>query len=286
MKGAGTALVPAGSSLLVTSYTALSGGLLLDQRGTLEFQGDYWLTTDGTSAIANSGTITKTAGASMSIVEPTVTNSGTISVPTGWITLPAGALTNYSAATKTLTGGTYRITAPGMLRINDADITTLAANVVLDGAAAKIEDSSANNALRNLTSVAPSGYLGLDAGQALTTAPLTNRGYVVDRRGRHPDGGERRLHPGRRSDRARRPRRPPSPRAAPAPRCASQAASSTAAARSAPALTNSGGYLSPGGRDASRDAQRRRVPARRAPAGALLVDIAGPAAGGYGRSAP
>ena len=39
---------------------------------------------------------------------------GVISVPTG--TLVLDALSNYGSATKTLSGGTYLITAPGVLR--------------------------------------------------------------------------------------------------------------------------------------------------------------------------
>ena len=78
-------------------------------------------------------------------------------------------LANYNATSKTLTGGIYAVTAPGVLRIDDGDVATLAADVRLSGAAAKIEDSSARNALRNLAGVTAAGALALDDAQALAT---------------------------------------------------------------------------------------------------------------------
>jgi hypothetical protein len=164
-----------------TSDTTWEAGTVLDNSGTIDLRADVGMNpsrNNGGGTIVNTGTILKSAGTGTSTIGLDLTNNGTISVPTGRITLPAGVLTNYNASTKTLTGGTYQITDPGLLRINDAGVTTLAANVVLNGAAAKLEDSSARNALRNLSTVTPAGSLQLLGGQALATVALANQGTV------------------------------------------------------------------------------------------------------------
>ena len=154
------------------------GGTLIDNGGVLHIQTDYnglgVDTTAGRAVLRNTGTII--SDGVYPYIDMALDNRGTISVPTG--TLQLNALSNYNAATKTLTGGTYIVTDPGKLLINDADVTTLAANVVLSGAAAKIEDSAARNALRNLASITPAGSLQLLGGQALATLALANQGTV------------------------------------------------------------------------------------------------------------
>ena len=279
VKGAGTALVPLGATLAVGGSTALSGGLALDQRGTLDFAGNYSLTTDGTGTILNSGTITKSLGTNTSTINPTLANSGTISVPTGRITLPAGKLTNYDATTKTLTGGAYAVTAPGLLRINNGDITTLAAAVTLSGAAAKLEDSAARNALRNLASVAPDGRLGLEAGQALSTVPLTNQGYlwIGEASTLSATNGAYTQAAGQ------------TVLGAPTATLAATGTGAevrltggflTGCGTVSPALTNSGGYLRPEGAT-QYGTLSVAGPYSQGSGGTLLVDIASPAAGSY-----
>ena len=204
IEGPGTLRLLAGATLTTSGYPTFGGGLhfdvegtlvensntaettweagtVLDNSGTIDLQADVYINAsrnNGAGTIINSGTIINTGGTGTSMIGLALTNTGTISVPTGRLTLPAGKLTNYDATAKTLTGGIYSVTAPGLLRIDNADVTTLAADVRLSGAAARIEDLSGRNALRNLASIVPDGYLGLDGGQALTTVPLTNRGQV------------------------------------------------------------------------------------------------------------
>ena len=145
-----------------TGSTIWEAGTVLHNSGTIDLQADVDISasrSNGAGTIVNSGTITKSAGTGTSTISPTLTNTGTISVLAGRLTLPAGVLANYNVTTKTLTGGSYRVTAPGLLRINNADVATLAADVRLSGAAAKIEDSAALDALRSLANVTSAGAL-------------------------------------------------------------------------------------------------------------------------------
>ena len=94
------------------------------------------------------------------------TNNGSLSVRSGnnstTLTI-AGALTNYNAATFTLTGGFYFLDGPGnaTLRFADADIRVISdATVIVDGTGAAITDLLANDALRFLSSVNGNVTLG------------------------------------------------------------------------------------------------------------------------------
>jgi len=166
-----------------TADSTWEAGTVLDNSGTIDLQADVGINAsrnNGAGTIVNTGTIMKSAGIGTSTISLGLTNNGTISVPTGRLTLPAGVLANYNLASKTLTGGTYQVSAPGILRIDNGDIATLAADVRLSGAAAKIEDSSGLDTLRNLAAITPAGAITLEAGKVFSpTGSLTSAGSLT-----------------------------------------------------------------------------------------------------------
>lgn len=198
LAGPGTLRIPAGSNLIASSIQAEAGlqlhvegaldlvsltgsattwdaGTVIDNSGTIDLQGDvHMLAGSGAGTIVNGGTLTKSAGTGTSTINLGVTNNGVISVRTGTLTL--GALSNYNGSTKTLSGGSYVLTAPGALYL-PGEVTTLAGDVALSGAAAQIKEYW-GNALRNLASITPAGSLQLLGGQALATPALANQGTV------------------------------------------------------------------------------------------------------------
>ena len=115
------------------------------------------------------------------------TNDGTLSI--NGQSLPTvfavdGALTNFDPATKTLTGGVYRLfgsfsnaSATATLRFNGADIVHNAADVTLGGNGA-ILDQSSNNGLGNFVDNTKSGTFLL-LGQGFTApSDFTNAGAI------------------------------------------------------------------------------------------------------------
>ena len=100
------------------------------------------------------------------------TNNASLSVRSGTnstsLTI-GGSLTNYNAATFTLSGGSFFLDGPGTatLRFANADIRVISdCFVTVDGAGAAITDLLGNDALRNLSSV--SGELTLGGTRTLT----------------------------------------------------------------------------------------------------------------------
>lgn len=120
--------------------------------------------------LTNKGTIESQAGLDL---HATVTNRGTIQVDSN-TTITIDSLTNYSAATNTLTGGTYVVAGGGAgMVVPGMDVHTNAASVTLTNGS--LSDGG-NNALRNLTS--NQGKLSLLAGQLSLTGNLTNSGTL------------------------------------------------------------------------------------------------------------
>jgi len=115
------------------------------------------------------------------------TNDGTLSINgQGLPTVFAvnGPLTNFNSATKTLTGGVYRVfgsfsnmSATATLRFNGADIVHNAADLTLGGTGT-IVDQASNNGLRNFVDNTKSGAFTL-IGQSFTASTdFTNAGAL------------------------------------------------------------------------------------------------------------
>jgi hypothetical protein len=115
------------------------------------------------------------------------TNDGSLTV--GGQNLPTvftvnGALTNFDPATKTLTGGVYRVfgsfsnmSATATLRFNGADIVHNAADVTL-GSNGAILDQSSNDGLRNFVDNTKSGTFSLIGQSFAAPSDFTNAGAV------------------------------------------------------------------------------------------------------------
>jgi hypothetical protein len=97
----------------------------------------------------------------------TFSQSGTYGQTVGTATL-SGSFSNFDGV-GTLTGGTYQIA--GTLQFTGANLTTNAANLVLDGGSAQVTDLNGNDALGpNLALNAAAGHLTVLDGYNFTTA--------------------------------------------------------------------------------------------------------------------
>jgi fibronectin-binding autotransporter adhesin len=111
-----------------------------------------------------------------------LTNSGTLQVSSGALMqVTSGPFTNFSGTT--LTGGTYNVS--GTLEVDElgttgGEIVTDAANIILDGTAAKFVDQSGDSALTNLATIAAKSSFAL-AGDAdfTTVGNFTNKGTLT-----------------------------------------------------------------------------------------------------------
>lgn len=176
-----------GRTLINNATATLSGGGALSFLNGAVFDNNGSFTTTGSFAYANgtgggvfhnTGSFTRTGAGSTTTFQPAFTNGGTIAVETGVLSL-TGGLSNYSAANKTLTGGTYLISAT--FRFAGADIVTNAANIVLNGAGASaIQDGFGANALTNFTSNVAAGTFSLQNGQNFTASGAFSNAGVIN----------------------------------------------------------------------------------------------------------
>ena len=199
--GAGTTRILPGASLALTSASTktLQGGrtlrnegtttwengpivlwaapaglrTVIDNAGLFEVRSDFDVSETGGIGdsvfplIRNTGTFSKTAGGGETQISSSVTfdNDGTVAADSG--TLDLGELASFSAASHTLSRGTYLVSST--LQFGGADIFTNAAKVVLDGPASKIVDQSGADALRHFATNASAGDFTIANGKILTT---------------------------------------------------------------------------------------------------------------------
>jgi hypothetical protein len=196
--GLGTFSNFAGATLTGGTYT-VAGTLQVDQLGntggeiltnaaniTLNGTASNFFDSAGLSALSNLNT--NAAGGSFALAGSqnfttagNFTNNGALTVGAGSKFLVNGNLTNFAGST--LTGGVYNVT--GTLQFNGANIVTNAANVTLNGSAAKIINQTSVNAFTNFTTNSAAGNLTLSGGQSLTTAggSFTNAGILTVSKG-------------------------------------------------------------------------------------------------------
>jgi hypothetical protein len=169
------------NSLGYLSLGGLSGKL--EQAGALEIRQDQDIF-GSARGVVNTGAITKAQGIGETIVQPALSQPGTLNVDTG--RLKTDNLQDYSAASKTLGGGTYNLT--GTLALPNADVVTNAATLALKGSGAQVDNSStgaADDGLDNLRSNAASGHVRVLDGKSLTApkasspGPFTNTGTLT-----------------------------------------------------------------------------------------------------------
>jgi len=167
----GRAVESAGSVVWVGSSAIATGGagsLTVKSGGVFDIQGNgNWdeALAGGPASIvvAPGGTLRRTTGVAVVVVDGPVTNNGTIQVATGSLEL-AGGLTNFAGTT--LTGGAYQLT--GTLKVPAVNVVTNLAEVTLDGPAAGLVTPGGANGLTGLAN--NTGALALLNGASLTTA--------------------------------------------------------------------------------------------------------------------
>jgi fibronectin-binding autotransporter adhesin len=122
----------------------------------------------------------------------TFTNAGTVEVTSGTLSIPV--LTNVSGAE--LTGGSYVIGASSALELaNNTTITTLDANITLNGAGSELEALDTSTDLQvglesTLTTIAAGGVLQVLGSRGYTTTnKITNSGTLVINGGTFKSGG-------------------------------------------------------------------------------------------------
>ena len=170
--------VPAGATVRIrpTYYDqAVTAATAFTNHGTIEFAYGYvptLRTTAGT--FTNEGTVEAPESQAPYVVldVPTFDNVGTLRIMeplsvTGTVAGLAGG---------TLSGGSYDLGAE--LRVPGADVSTIAADLVLRPGGAIIDDSTRANALSGSPTIASGGALTLLDGRDLTLDALTNGGGV------------------------------------------------------------------------------------------------------------
>jgi hypothetical protein len=136
------------------------GELQVQPGGRLHLNGDGSHVDGLFKVVHNTGTIEKD-GPGTTTFQPILDNQGTTKVAAlGTLTLN-DAPQQYVAASHTLDGGVWEMVT-GKLVFPAADITTVHATLLLDGAGASIADGAAADGLRNLATVAAGGTLAVD----------------------------------------------------------------------------------------------------------------------------
>lgn len=131
------------------------------------------------NAIAASGAFTLKGGATyttLSLADFTVAATGRLAVETGseFRVRLGSSLTNISGGT--LTGGVFDI--KGTLRVQNAAVTRIAADVTLDGASGQIVDFAGNNAFAPLNTIQTAGKLTVKNRTFTTTGSLALDGRL------------------------------------------------------------------------------------------------------------
>ena len=163
LTNAGSLTVAAGAGSIYGQATAAA--VVNQAGGTIDVQSDgtaFYQNNGGT--LTNAGTLRKSGGTGTSTINFALNNSGTVQVDSGTLSLQ-GAFGNFSAATNTLTGGSYYVV--GTLQFPGANVVTNAAAITLVGPGSKIVDASNQDGLRNFA--ANSGSFLLLVARNLTT---------------------------------------------------------------------------------------------------------------------
>ncbi|HEY6564872.1 MAG TPA: CARDB domain-containing protein, partial [Pirellulaceae bacterium] len=130
-------------------------------------------------AIINQGTISAdVSGTGITTTGQSFTNQNIVKAENGG-TLSVFNTTNFASGT--LTGGVWKAVGSSTLRIDNANITTNSASIILDGAAARVtRDGAGTSAIASMSTIASGGSFLLRNGANSTTAvPLVNQGSLT-----------------------------------------------------------------------------------------------------------
>lgn len=149
---------------------------------TLDSAGSTFASINSVATNAATGKLTFSNGRNFTTAG-SFTNTGTLNVgvagdanQTSFDVVAGSTLTNYSAGTQALTGGTFNLV--GKLRFDAADVRNIASTVVLDGANSGIEATGGANALASTLTVAATGDLSVKNRTFTTGSDLTNNGSL------------------------------------------------------------------------------------------------------------
>jgi YD repeat-containing protein len=181
-----------GGQAIVTGDLTLDGGVIdLRQSNVLTFDGMHSLNGSGTVLLSGnqarvepgSGTLTIGPGVTIRASEGqigtfqgTLLNHGTIIVDGGG-QVNAYRVGNFSGGT--LTGGIWQVIGESILFLDSANITTNAADVLLDGPNAKLMSGILTSALAGLSHNAADGRLEIRHGRNLNVGAFDNDGSVI-----------------------------------------------------------------------------------------------------------
>ncbi len=132
------------------------------------------------ATFSNAGLLEKTGNTGVSAIDATLTNTGTMLVSSGTLSLPV--LTNLSGTT--LTGGTFEATAGAVLELaNNTTIATAAATIILSGTGSALQslNTSTNTQVgvdSTLYDITTTGALRLLGGRNFTV--VANAGNFID----------------------------------------------------------------------------------------------------------
>jgi hypothetical protein len=153
----------------------LNNGALLDNTpaGTFLVQNDIALAVPifGTGRFVNEGLLRKQASSGTSTIQVYFSNTGTLDVQTGTLTI-TGPFANFDPVSRALVGGAYLVR--GTLQFGTSTPTTNAATIVLDGASAGVGGLSA------LAANTSDGTLVIQNGATFSHAgPFSNAGGLI-----------------------------------------------------------------------------------------------------------
>ncbi len=114
------------------------------------------------------------------VVTGTTKNEGVTRVNAGGF-FATGALANFDATTRTLTGGEYDVDENGILKFGGADIVHNSASITLGGYGAWITDGNGHNGLRNFTHNQPQGRFAVIGTGFAARSDFRNEGNVTVR---------------------------------------------------------------------------------------------------------
>jgi RHS repeat-associated protein len=165
-----------------TGTETLSGSGVIDFADTLTSNGNkgVYVPNSGTTlTIAPGVLIHGQTGFLGSTTGGLVTNNGTVAADGGGGVITVQGDTNYASGT--LTGGTWQVSSGSTLQLLGATITTNAADVLLDGAAAQItSDTAGTSALAQLATNTATGSFTLQDGADFASAQaFTNAGTLT-----------------------------------------------------------------------------------------------------------
>jgi len=156
----------------------------LDLAGQATVAEDQDIFGSGQVNVAGGGSLTKSSGTATSHIQPASDNDGLVRVDSGTARLYSPA--NYSSGLKTLSGGTWHL--KGRLSIDQVDVQTNMAEVILDGAGAQVDNpntTAADDGLDSFRTNAAAGDLSILNGRSLAApnatrpGPFTNDGTLT-----------------------------------------------------------------------------------------------------------